>query len=423
MEDGRRGPITRQLLLDYFLDGALPRADWRVGMEIERLGRTADGGRPLPYEGDRPSVRLVLEELQRLRGGRPVWEADHVIGLDADWGAISLEPGGQVEWSSRPEPSLTVLGQRLAEHEAAMQQVALALGVRWLDVAVEPVLSVDEMFWMPKARYKIMRSYLGARGRLAQRMMTQTASIQCAFDYADPADWKRKFVAAATLTPLATALFANSSRADGRETGWRCYRQAIWLETDPARCGLPAIVFDPAFDVESWLDYVLDVPAIFRHRSRGLVPAGDVKFRELMSLTGCDAIRSEDWEIHASTVFTQVRSYTYLEVRSADLLPPDEALAVPALWTGLLYREQALDEALELGAEFASFESWTEGMVVAAREGLDGRPGGVSLRALAERAVSLAVRSLAAGATCAGEPAVAVAALERLAARRALDLR
>jgi len=423
MKDGRRGTITRQLLLDYFLEGALPRSQWRVGMEIERMGRTALGGRPLPYEGDGPSVRRVLEHLWEQRGGRPVWEADHLIGLDADWGAISLEPGGQVEWSSRPEPTLDVLGTRLAEHESAMQAAARDLGVRWLDVAVEPELAVDEMFWMPKARYKIMRSFLGARGRLSHRMMTQTTSIQAAFDYSDPEDWKRKFVAAASLTPLAAALFANSSRVDGAATSWRSYRQAIWRETDPARCGIPPIVFDPGFDIACWLDYVLDMPAIFRHRSRGLVPAGDVRFRELLSLTGCDAIRSEDWEIHASTVFTQVRSYTYIEVRSADLLPPDEALAVPALWTGLLYQDEALAEALEIGASFADAATWEAAMEVAARLGLDGSVRGIALRDLAGRAVSVAIRSLRHGATCAGQPDTAIAALERLAVRSSLTLR
>ena len=42
---------------------------------------------------------------------------------------------------------------------------------------------------------------------------------------------------------------------------------------DPARCGLPAVVFDPAFDLQAWVEWVLDVPAIFRRRSEGLVSA------------------------------------------------------------------------------------------------------------------------------------------------------
>ncbi|NIM61656.1 MAG: glutamate--cysteine ligase, partial [Acidobacteria bacterium] len=76
--------------------------------------------------------------------------------------------------------------------------------------------------------------YLAARGRLAQRMMTQTASIQVAFDYSDLHDWREKFRLAALLAPVANALFANSSRIDGADTGYKSYRSAIWQETDPA---------------------------------------------------------------------------------------------------------------------------------------------------------------------------------------------
>ena len=109
--------------------------------------------------------------------------------------------------------------------------------------------------------------------------MTQTASIQCAFDYSDPRDWQRKFRAAAVLSPVATALFANSSRVDGADSGWASFRRRIWSETDPARCGLPPGTFDPGFDVEAWLDWVLDVPTMFVHRARGRVPAGGGRFR------------------------------------------------------------------------------------------------------------------------------------------------
>ena len=41
-------------------------------------------------------------------------------------------------------------------------------------------------------------------------MMTQSASIQCAYDFADHDDWKRKFLATSYLAPLATALAVSS---------------------------------------------------------------------------------------------------------------------------------------------------------------------------------------------------------------------
>ena len=82
-------------------------------------------------------------------------------------------------------------------------------------------------------------------------MMGQTASIQCSFDYESPEDFRRKFKAAVLLDPIAVALFANSARADGRPTGLASFRQAIWRETDPARCGMPRVMFDADFAMEA----------------------------------------------------------------------------------------------------------------------------------------------------------------------------
>ena len=416
------GLLSRKTLLEYFLRAARPREDWQVGMELEKMGRAASDGSPIPYAGPAQSVRAVLEFIQEQRGGMPIMEADHLIGLEGPWGTITLEPGGQVEWSSRPEATLDALQHELEHHLAVMRRAGQALALRWLPEAVDPEVPLEKMPWMPKARYNIMRPFLGARGRLAHRMMTQSAAIQCAFDYADPDDWRDKFRAAATLSPVAVALFANSPRIDGRETGHVSYRVPIWRETDPARCGLPPIVFDPGFDLGAWLDWILDVPTMFRHRARGLVPAGGVPFRRLLERTGCDAVRTEDWETHISTIFTEVRSYTYIEVRSADLQPDELAFSVPALWTGLLYHPDALQAALELGAGVDSHDVWRAAMDSAARVGLDGESAGRSIRDLAREMLAISRDGLRGGAACAGDGVSASAALERLAAAHDLAL-
>jgi len=388
------GHLTHEVLLQYFIQAAKPREEWRVGTEVELMARDARTGRPLPYDGDGPCIREILEYYSARRDCAPILEATYLIGLDGPWGSITLEPGGQVEWSSRPCATLDELQDELERHLALLTEIGEDLGVRWVEEAVDPDLGVDEMEWMPKARYKIMQPFLGSRGRLAHRMMTQTASIQCAYDYSDAEDWRRKFLASAWMAPVATALFANSSRVDGGPSGYQCYRQAIWRETDPARCGLPDVVFSPRFDLEAWLDWVLRVPTIFRHRARGLVPAGGVPFSQLLAQTGCDAVRPDDWETHVSTIFTEVRSYTYLEVRSADVQPRPLMIAVPTLWTGLLYDEQALDATLDLVSPFSDPQSWARAVETAAREGLDGRCDGLSLREMATAALERAAEGL-----------------------------
>lgn len=409
-----RQPLPFGRLVEYFRDAFKPLDRRRVGMELEKMGVDAATRQPIPYDGPRGSVRAVLEGLLERRGGEPVFEGAHLIGIEAPWGAISLEPGGQVEWSSRPAESLDGLAEDLGRHLVALREVGERLGIAWLDVGVNPETPVAAMPWMPKARYGIMRDHLGARGRLAHRMMTQTASIQCAFDFTSEEDWIRKFRAAALMAPVATALFANSSRVDGGPSGFRSFRQAIWRETDPARCGLPAIVFEPGFDLERWTRWAAEVPTILVRKGGGLVASHGRPFRDLADCCGCDAVTIDDWELHLSTIFTEVRSYSYLEARTADLQPDPLALSVPAFWAGILYDPAALDGALSLGGAWDAHDRWRGAMELASREALRAD----ALREAATAALGLAARGLQRGA--AGKAEAGLAALDRLAWSREL---
>lgn len=418
-----RGRLDLPSLADYFRRGFRPRASWLVGMEVEKMGVVASDGFPIPYEGTPASVRSVLERILADRGGDPVYEGDHLIGVEGAWGTLSLEPGGQIEWSSRPAPDLASLGVSLRENLETMDRVAASLGIRWIDRALHPDAPLERMPWMPKARYAIMRNHLGARGRLAHRMMTQTASVQCAFDYSDERDWARRFRAAAFLAPVATALFANSSRMDGRETGWLSFRQAIWEETDPARCGVPAVVFDPGFGIETWTRWAMEVPTVFFRREAGLLPSHGETFASLLSRCGTDAMTQEDWELHLSTIFTEVRSYTYIEARSADLPADPLIFSVPTFWVGTLYHDAVLDAVLSRADEVATHDGWRKAMAEAGRLGLEGSAGGRRIREWAAEALGLAAWGLRHGAACAGGDGDPAAPLEELAARHGLGLR
>jgi glutamate--cysteine ligase len=216
------------------------------------------------------------------------------------------------------------------------------------------------------------------------------------------------------MAPVATALFANSSRADGKETGFRSFRQAIWRDTDPARCGLPAIVFEPGFDLERWTSWAAAVPTIFFRRGGGLVASHGEPFQVLAGRCGCDAVTIDDWELHLSTIFTEVRSYSYLEARTADLQPDPLALSVPAFWAGLLYDAEALDGALALGRAWDAHDRWKDAMELASRGALEAP----ALREAAGHALRLAAAGLHRGA--AGPAGAGLEALDRLAERHGL---
>jgi glutamate--cysteine ligase len=56
----------------------------------------------------------------------------------------------------------------------------------------------------------------------------------------------------------------------------------------------------------------------------------------------------KDWEDHMSTLFPEVRLKKFLEMRGADGGTWSRICALPALWVGLLYDDQALDQAYDM---------------------------------------------------------------------------
>lgn len=60
--------------------------------------------------------------------------------------------------------------------------------------------------------------------------------------------------------------------------------------------------------------------------------------------------------MHLTTVFPDVRLKRFIEMRGADAGDWRCILALPALWVGLLYDEQALQEALQLTSDWTQIE-------------------------------------------------------------------
>ena len=126
---------------------------------------------------------------------------------------------------------------------------------------------------MPKARYDIMRSYLPTRGHLAMDMMHLTCTVQANFDFSDEADMVAKLRTATAISPIVSALFANSAIHLGKPSGFVSRRLEIWKHTDPDRCGLLPFVFEDGFGYERYVEWALDVPMFFLVREGRYVPA------------------------------------------------------------------------------------------------------------------------------------------------------
>ncbi|MBI5165325.1 MAG: glutamate--cysteine ligase, partial [Magnetospirillum sp.] len=353
-------PITaKRQLVDYLEEGCKPEPAWRIGTEHEKFAYTQDDARPLPYDGPR-SVRAVLDGLIRL-GWRPVLEGEQVIALtEPGGGAVSLEPGGQIELSGAPLPSIHDTCAETYLHLKQVKQVAAPLGIGFLGVGFQPKWGRDDTPWMPKGRYAVMRRYMPLRGDQGLDMMLRTCTVQVNLDFASEADMVAKLRLSLALQPVATALFASSPFKDGRPSGLLSTRAAVWADTDPDRTGMMPFAFEPGMGFERYVDWMLDVPMYFVYRDGRYIDAAGQSFRDfiagrLPALPG-EVPTLGDWADHLTTAFPEVRLKRYLEMRGADGGPWRRLCALPALWVGLLYDSIALDGAWQLVREWSAEE-------------------------------------------------------------------
>ena len=347
-------PITsHRQLSEWFAAGSKPRAAWRIGTEHEKFGFRRTDLAPPPYEPG--GIRAMLEGIAA-KGWEPILDTGNPIGLKRGDASVSLEPGGQFELSGAPMADLHAARVELAAHLRDVHEVGGALGLGFAPLGFHPLARREQMPWMPKGRYAIMRNYMPKVGGMGLDMMLRTCTVQVNLDFGDEADMVEKLRVGLALQPLATALFANSPFKEGKPSGYLSLRGRVWTDTDPDRTGVPPVVFEQGFGFDRFAQFVLDVPMYFIMRDGMWIDAAGVSFRDFLDgraekLSGHTPTMG-DFADHVTTVFTDVRLKRFLEMRGADAGSPAMLMAKPALWTGLLYDDAAQKAATALIREW-----------------------------------------------------------------------
>ena len=372
--------------------GAKPEAEWMCGVEFELFG----------YDTTRDYARLNPAQVQRvLAGFAPssndlVYEGRVLIEVDAgQMNRLTVEPGGQVEFSGAPQRRLSDVEHEIRRYVARLSEIAEGERTAFLAAGFDPLCTLEEQQWFPKARYEVMRPYLARRGTRAWDMMARTCAVQTNLDYGSVEDLAKKFLLGNRLAPIVTAIFANSPFENGRLSGYKSTRAAAWLDTDSDRTGISPPAIQDTFTPSDFVTYALEVPMLFAQRDGVYLdePTG-MKFGDFLN-GGCDAVQPVfgDWCDHLTTLFTDARLKQHIEMRSADCGDLSHTIALQALWKGLMYDAHTLDEALGTAPRLNREDALLlrEGV---ARDGLAAWDAGVNVLELAKEVVRLAVEGL-----------------------------
>lgn len=405
VDDHARALESEDDLLAVFQSAFRPAARF-VGIEAEKFGFFADG-RPLRYrdEPGRPGVETLFRELARRYGWTPESElpGGPALSLARGGAGITLEPGSQFELSGSPCADVHAVFAEVESHRAELASLTEAAGLRWVGLGFNPFARPDDLDWVPKSRYPVMRRYLPTRGARGLEMMRRTATVQANFDFASEGDAMRKLRAGLAASVIATALFASSQVVEGVRRPIQSHRAWVWLDTDNDRAGLLPFAWRPDARLGDYVRHALDVPMFIVKRGGEAIDATAYTFRRFLAegIAGHRATAA-DWESHLKTLFPEARLQKTLEVRGADSVPARWSMALPALWLGLLYDEASLD-FIDARLVALGHDAWAAARARVAAEGLRAPVGETTVGALARELLAVADAALARRARVDGE--------------------
>ncbi|WP_369374525.1 ergothioneine biosynthesis glutamate--cysteine ligase EgtA [Streptomyces sp. cg36] len=258
--------------------------------------------------------------------------------------ALTVEPGGQLELSSLPAESLMECIDSVSADLTAVRGLLRTRDLTLAGFGQDPWQPPRRYLHQP--RYDAMEAHFDRTGPAGRAMMCASASVQVCVDAGHeepgPLGFGRRWRLAHLLGAVLVAAFANSPYRDGRPTGWRSARQAVWATIDPVRALAPPLDAEPR---AAWAAHVLDSPVMCVRRADGPwdAPPG-LTFREWLRADGPGRPTREDLAYHLTTLFPPVRPRGHLELRMIDAQPGEDGWIVPLAVTAALFDDQAAAE-------------------------------------------------------------------------------
>lgn len=353
-------------LIEWFMKGATPAADLRIGMEHEKPPFYTADNAPVPFIGrnGRAGVSDLFNKLVAENGWQPgTLEKGNLIDISKGKANWTLEPALQLETGGAPFKTVHDIA---AETDATIAEAAAAadaLGFRMVATGFHPTHRAAALELMEKSRYDVYRDYI-SRSKFPNGLdiIACTSTVQANLGFTSEKDAVDKIRASINAAPAVIAMFATSPFADGKPTGYDSYRSHILEKGWNGRYGfmLP-VAFEEGFGFERYTDFVLDkMPMIGFYEGQTFKPAHLAKFADFMEakleITENRKATMGDWSDLLNTVWPDTRPRKFLEMRSADVGPPEMINALAAFWKGLMYDATALSDTLSLTKDWTDAE-------------------------------------------------------------------
>ena len=331
----------------------------------------------------------LMKELKSSFSEEILDEDDNVIGVKNERDSITLEPAGQFELSAGPFTTLDDVFDTFSSFFVDINRIVKPHGIKMIPVGYHPKCKAEELVIIPKVRYQLMNEYFLKNSPLGIQMMRATGSTQVSIDYSSESDCVRKLRLAYLCTPIFSLLTDNTPVFEGKNRTHHLMRTQVWENCDKRRCGVVPGLFCENFGFEMYAKHVLNTQAMFEMDGN----TGHLTNKTTSEVYGEKPMDFEACAHASSHLFNDVRLKNFIEIRPADALPTDVAVAYVTLVKGLFYSEDSLKKQEELFGE-QSENAIEEAKISLQANGFGGKAYGKEAQDIAKTLLDIALSGL-----------------------------
>ena len=376
-------------LVDFYASG-IKKTSQKLGVELEWTLVHEDLTQ-VKY-GEEFGQAWLMKQLSRTFPTEILDEDDNLIGVKNERDSITLEPAGQFELSAGPFSTLDEVFDTFSSFFVEVNTLTNPHGIKMIPTGYHPKCKAEELEIIPKVRYQLMNEYFLKNSPLGIQMMRGTGSTQVSIDYSSEADCVRKLRLAYLCTPIFALLCDNTPVFEGKKRTHHLMRTQVWENCDKKRCGTVPGLFCENFGFEAYAKHVLNTRAMFEMD-------GNTGHLTTKTTSEVYAKKPMDFEAcaHASShLFNDVRLKNFIEIRPADALPTDVAVAYVALVKGLFYSDTSLTK-METLLGRQSENAIEEAKISLQAEGFAGKAYGKKVADVANELINIAFSGLETG--------------------------
>ena len=330
--------VNRDKIVAYFQKG--DKFDRTLGFELEHVVLRAGTGAPVTYS-EPGGIRDVLAKLVGAYD-RGLYDGDDIVGCASPREVVTIEPAGQIEVSLGPCESVFDVERLYLGFRDKLDPILEEFGLETPMLGYNPAAKAGDLELIPKFRYECMTKFLGAQAYEGICMMRGTASLQVSIDFRDEADAMRKLRVAETLSPILALICDNSPVFEGEERMCNLVRTAVWAGMNQDRVGTVPGSLAPGFSFSDYADYILSREAILVPDAENPSAQRYVANATFDELYADREMTRAEIEHALSMVWPDARLKNFIEIRPADAMPFEYALAYVVLVRALFYSDRNL---------------------------------------------------------------------------------